>query len=137
MEDGSFAGFYFLEVDDKGVYRDGDIEIGTLEAPCFIEYINKISKSPAEDEKEIFASVCSVYEGNKSIKKTAQLLSISEERVRRILITEGLYTCALHKQISELLNQGKPIDEIADILKMKPKNIRTYLPYDKGFESSL
>jgi DNA-binding CsgD family transcriptional regulator len=134
LDDGSFAGFCFLELDDKGIYHDGDTEIGMLDEPRFTEYIRKISKDPAEEEQELFAGVCGAYAESKSIKKTAKQLSISEERTRRILITEGAYTCEQHEKIMELLEQGKSIEEISALINMSVKQIKTYLPYKKEFE---
>jgi hypothetical protein len=134
LDDGSFAGFRFLELDQHGVYHDGDIALGTIDDPSFIEFIKKISKHPAEEELELFSSVCDTYNENKSIKKTAKLLSLSEERVRRVLITEGLYTCEQYEKITELLNESKTIEEIGVLINMKPKQIKTYLPYNKEYD---
>ena len=134
MEDGTFISFTFLDLDDKGIYSDNGKAIGAIDDPCFIEYLQKISKPPAEEDAELFAHVCESYAETKSIKKTAKHLSVSEERVRRILITEGKYTCAQYEKITGLLNEGKTIEEISVILGMSPKQIKTYLPYKKDYE---
>lgn len=134
LDDGSFAGFCYLDLDKDGVYRDGNKVLGKLDDPGFIEYIRKISAHPGEEDKAFFASVCARYSEIKSIKKTAKELSVSEERVRRILITEGLYTCDQHERIMELLREGKTVDEVGALINMKPKQIKTYLPYGKDFD---
>lgn len=49
----------------------------------------------------------------------------------KTLITAGLYTNKKHKEIKEMLEQGKTIEEISEQLKMSQKKINVYLPYAK------
>ncbi|MBR6873994.1 MAG: hypothetical protein IKN17_10880 [Ruminococcus sp.] len=51
-------------------------------------------------------------------------------KVRKILITAGVYSNDLVRQIGELHKEGKSISEIAALLKMTKANVNSYLPYD-------
>ena len=53
-----------------------------------------------------FETVAEVYRQTNSTKQTAKLLSISEVKVRRILITCGLWNSQTSDQIGELYQQG-------------------------------
>ncbi len=63
----------------------------------------------------------------------AQALGLSKERVRRILITEGVYTSDLIAQIAWLHDggKGKSVTEIAEILKISPNTVQKNMAYGK------
>ncbi|MFA5467628.1 MAG: hypothetical protein WC224_01060 [Sphaerochaetaceae bacterium] len=76
--------------------------------------------------------VVSVYKKTQSISETAKQTEISITKVRKILITAGLWTSARSEQIRELAEQGKSSTEIAEILNITAVMVRNYLPYEKG-----
>ena len=57
---------------------------------------------------------------------------MSTVKVRKILITEGLWQSDTSKQIKELLNRGMTTAEIAGTLYMSVKNVQAYMPYERG-----
>jgi DNA-binding CsgD family transcriptional regulator len=132
---GDLGRLAYLRLDPKGVFFNGDTQLGTIDDPVFRAFIEKITgtgisnPTPRGDGDATFADVCQSYEETSSIKKTAKLLALSEERTRKILITEGKYTCKQYEDIKKLMDEGKNINEVSEILKMTPKQIRTYLPY--------
>lgn len=63
------------------------------------------------------------YRLSQSIKGVAAVLNISEQTVRRTLITAGLYTSERAKRIQQLYVAGMPTKDIA---------VSSYLPYRKG-----
>lgn len=79
-----------------------------------------------------FETVAEVYRQTNSTKQTAKLLSISEVKVRRILITCGLWSSQTSAQIGDLYRQGLSVKEIAQQLFMSEKNVQAYLPYTRG-----
>lgn len=79
-----------------------------------------------------FETVVEVYRQTNSTKQTAKLLSISEVKVRRILITCGLWSSQTSNQIGDLYRQGLSVREIAQQLFMSEKNVQAYLPYSRG-----
>ena len=67
-----------------------------------------------------------------SISKIAKTLEVSEEKVRRTLITEGIWTSKTAKQVTDLYHQGMTVSEIAHKLVMSEKNVQSYIPYSRG-----
>ena len=94
----------------------------------------KSAETPkAETPKtETIEKVVSVYKKTESISKTALQTEISTTKVRKILITEGLWSSARSQQIRELADQGKSSSEIAENLQINIAMVQNYLPYEKG-----
>lgn len=80
----------------------------------------------------IYVDIVSEYATCKSIAKIAKYLGVSEERVRRTLITEGLWTSRSAKPIIKLFHEGKTVAEIAEILMISEKTVQSYIPYSRG-----
>lgn len=76
------------------------------------------------------------YTINQSILETAKATGISTVKVRKILITEGLWQSNTSIKIGELLSQGMTTEEIADRLYMSVKNVQAYMPYERGLYGS-
>lgn len=72
------------------------------------------------------------YRQTKSILKTAEKIGVSTVKVRKVLITEGLWESDTSRQIGILLNQGLTSEQIADKLYMSIKNVQAYMPYERG-----
>ena len=79
-----------------------------------------------------YTDIVSEYATCKSITKIAKNLGVSEERVRRTLITEGLWTSRSAKPIIKLYHEGKTVPEIAEILMISEKTVQSYVPYSRG-----
>jgi len=140
LEDGTLAGVGFLYYYD-GVYYLKGKAVGTVDDAVFLSYIEKLTGiNKSKDRSGVVKSssvkpdvpidkICEEYKNTNSIKKTAKNVGLSEEKTKKILITAGLYTSEKYKEINELLEQGKTIEEIAEHLKMSQKQIRVFLPY--------
>lgn len=87
---------------------------------------------------ETIEKVASVYEKTGSISETALQSELSRTKVRKILITEGLWSSGRSRQIQELSERGKTSSEIAQILDISVTMVQNYRPYEKGlyYESS-
>ena len=81
---------------------------------------------------ETYQNIVKEYDDCKSITKIAKKLGISEERVRKTLITEGLWTRRSAKPIIELFHEGKTVQEIAETLMISEKTVQSYVPYSRG-----
>ncbi|MCI7792247.1 MAG: plasmid pRiA4b ORF-3 family protein, partial [Lachnospiraceae bacterium] len=77
-------------------------------------------------------SVIASYAINHSILETAKETGISTVKVRKILITEGLWESDTSLKIGDLLKRGMTTEEIADTLYMSVKNVQAYMPYERG-----
>lgn len=87
-----------------------------------------MGKITGRQVKEVIDS----YITNNSILETAKVTGVSTVKVRKILITEGLWESDTSIKIGELLNQGMTTEEIANTLYMSIKNVQAYMPYERG-----
>ena len=78
------------------------------------------------------AETVRLYLTNNSILETARATGMSTVKVRKILITEGLWESDTSRKIGTLLNQGLTTEEIAETLYMSVKNVQAYMPYERG-----
>lgn len=83
-------------------------------------------------KKEIVERVVEAYERTQSINKTALQTEVSTTKVRKILITEGLWESERSRKIRELSQKGNTSQEIAEELKISSVMVQNYLPYEKG-----
>lgn len=66
------------------------------------------------------------------------IVSVTEEmettilRVRKLLITAGMYSTTASRQVQELESQGHTIPEIMKITGLGKASVYSYLPYKKG-----
>lgn len=76
--------------------------------------------------------VLKTYNATGSIKETAKIYEISEQKVRKILITKGVYSTPLSDKINKLRDQGLTPTEISKKLNISRAAVNSYMPYSKG-----
>lgn len=81
---------------------------------------------------EIAQDVIKEYRRLGSLKAVAATLRISENKVRKILITENEIEYERTQQALMLLKYGKTLSEVAYSLGISEKVLNNYLPYTKG-----
>ena len=91
-----------------------------------------MAKHGETPKAETVVKVASVYKKTGSISETALQAEISTTKVRKILITMGLWSSPRSQQIRELSDQGKSSAEIAETLQISEVMVQNYLPYEKG-----
>lgn len=79
-----------------------------------------------------YQTIINAYKAKKSIKDIAREIGVSVTKVRRVLITEGLWSSRSSQQVGELHAQGLSTQEIATRLGVTDKAVESYLPYSKG-----
>lgn len=72
------------------------------------------------------------YERTKSIKATAKNLHLSDQTVRRVLTSNGIYVSERSKEVTRLRLMGMTVTEIAEYLKISTKAVKAHFPYTKG-----
>ncbi len=138
-ETGELAAMELITRNSNGVFSFNEAAIGTIGSPEFDRYIRKFQASPdlsafdgrliPQNEEALYQRVSEAYAQTKSLKQTAKLLSLSEERTRRILFTTGDYTCKIHENLMKALREGKTLDEAAESAGVSRSRVHAYLPY--------
>ena len=81
---------------------------------------------------ELYQKIIDTYKENASVNKTAEQLGTYPIKVRRVLITEGIWHSKTSDQIAKLTEQGLTVSQIADRLVISEKNVQSYMPYSRG-----
>ena len=83
-------------------------------------------------DSELYNSIIKAYLDTQSVKTVSSTLSVSQVKVRKVLITEGLWTSRTSKQIADMLAEGLTTAQIAAQLCTTEKAVQQYLPYSRG-----
>ena len=82
--------------------------------------------------QEQYNKIVSLYKDKKKIRRIAEEMRMDRNVIRRVLISEGLWTSETCEKILKLYNQGYKTEEIAEKLQYEIKTVQAYLPYTKG-----
>ena len=80
-------------------------------------------------QADLIETVCGMYTPGTSVRSIAKDMEMSPMKVRKILITGGVYSTDLSTEIGELWKDGKTPGEIAVLLNTTVSNVNSYLPY--------
>ena len=64
-----------------------------------------------------------------SLRKVAEEFDITVMKVRKLLITGGLYSTVLSRRVQELHSEGLSVSQIAEETGLRRASINSYLPY--------
>ena len=84
----------------------------------------------------LMTSVLRLHEQGLSIKTIARQLKVSEQKVRKILITAGAWSSPTSRKVADLQAAGKSLDEIAAALGITRNAVLSYTPYDRGMQNA-
>lgn len=84
------------------------------------------------DGDKMKSDISKYYESCGSLKQTGKAFSISPQKVRKILITEGSYETDMSRSVCEMYHKGYSIEDISLKLKITKTCVNSYLPYRKG-----
>ena len=71
------------------------------------------------------------YKKCDNLKETSAAFGIGWQKVRKILITEGVYTSETAEKVQKMHKLGANVEEIAKKLKINKSTVNSYLPYVK------
>lgn len=83
-----------------------------------------------------YQKIISTYQQLQSITETAKAVGVSSVKVRRVLITEGLWESSTSRSVGRLYREGRSVAEIANLLSTSVGNVQAYIPYSKGTYNS-
>jgi len=95
----------------------------------------KTKKKPDYDAekimKELLEAVVESYEQAGELNLTAQEFGISALKIRKLLITAGVYHSEVSDKVNILYASGKSLEEIRRITGLGRSSVNGYLPYTK------
>ncbi len=139
--DEEFIAIDYMRLEPDGVYYKKNKRIGKFDDQSFKKYfeneygglmIQQNSTSEYQEDGAVFDIVAKLFGEGKSLKSIAKETSISEQKVRKILITKGFYSSELSNKIISLFESGMTITDVQKELKLTRGAVTSYLPY--GFE---
>lgn len=80
----------------------------------------------------LYQKIIDGYLETESIQRTAKALRVSEVKVRRVLITEKMWSSRTSLAVQHYHEQGLPAARIASALNTTEKAVQQYLPYTRG-----
>ncbi len=80
----------------------------------------------------LYQNIIKSYLDTNSVQKTAEKNEVSAVKVRKVLITEELWSSKTSDDINHYVAMGKSTEEIARILCTTEKAVQQYLPYTRG-----
>lgn len=87
-------------------------------------------------DRDLYERIIAAYRETGSVDRTAEICGTYAIKVRKVLITEGLWHSKKSDAVNALRNRGYSASEIAVTLGMEEKNVQFYLPYsDPAFLS--
>lgn len=132
-QDGGFTAIDHLQLAPDGVYYKKNEAIGKLGDERFRRYIEKLAGADGMGERDLFEEVCALYGKLGDMAGVAKALGLTTGRVQRILITRGLYTSDLVKQIEWLHDGGRgmAVGEMAALLKVSEETVKRNMAYGR------
>lgn len=93
-------------------------------------------KKPEYNQEQLFDSflqeLSEASDESDSLRNLATELDISFLKLRKLLITAGIFSSDICIEINELHEQGKNVLEIMEITGLSRASVHSYLPYSKG-----
>ena len=71
-------------------------------------------------------------EGHMFLNLLADEFGMTPIKIRKILVTAGVYETPISRQVNELYEEGKSVAEICKIMDLSVASVNGYLPYKKA-----
>ena len=87
---------------------------------------------PEKVMQELMDVVSGIYSDTGELLRTAEEIGLSPLKVRKILVTAGVFVNDTAVMVNELYRDGKLPDEIREITGLNRSSVNGYLPYVKA-----
>ena len=85
-----------------------------------------------DERPDLYKKIIEEYQKTNSVRQVVKNLGTNTIKVRKVLITEGLWESETSRNVGKLYHAGKTTKEIAEELCISEKNVQSYLPYSRG-----
>jgi len=83
-------------------------------------------------DMNLYQQIVVTYKRERKVAAVVKDLRVPAAKVRRVLITEGLWSSPTSRKIAALLKEGFKKEEIAERLHCSVHAVEFYLPYKRG-----
>lgn len=80
---------------------------------------------------DLIKNVTKLYEGGESMRNIAKALNVSLGKVKKLLVTAGMFSNEMSEQI-QALYKTMDVQEIAQTLGVSKSTVNMYIPYTRG-----
>lgn len=87
---------------------------------------------PQEQFEKLLEDIKEAYENADSLRTLASELNMTLLKLRKLLITAGVFTSDICMEVNRLYESGKKIPEIMKITGLSRASVHSYLPYCRG-----
>ena len=102
--------------------------------------MSRPKKKPQYDSnkimQELLDAVSESYSETGELKLPAEEFDMSALKIRKLLITAGVYSNDISDEINELYKRGKTVEEIQRVTGLGKSSVNGYLPYTKAVYKS-
>ncbi len=88
-------------------------------------------------QKELIKAVVESYEETGELKITANEFSLSPLKIRKMLITAGVYWNEVSDEVNELYRQGKTVQQIMEITGLKKSSVNGICHIQRSYTSQI
>lgn len=81
--------------------------------------------------KALVDTAVEAYNETGELKLAADELSMSPLKIRKLLITAGVYHNEISDEVNRLFSEGKSVGEIQSMMRLGKSSVNGYLPYTK------
>ena len=86
---------------------------------------------PDKVMRDLMTAVAESYEETGELQQTAEEFQMSPLKIRKLLITAGVYSNEISDQVQKLFSEGRTVVEIQQITGLSRSSVNGYLPYTK------
>lgn len=132
-----FIAIDYMRLEHDGVYYRKNKRLGRTGDASFKRFFENeyggliIEQGSDTDGNAVFDTVARLFTEGKSLKAIAKESGLSEQKVRKVLITKQLYSSELSERILLMLDSGNDIDKICKELKLTRGAVTSYIPYGR------
>lgn len=80
-----------------------------------------------------YDAILYIYSSTQYIRKTARIIGVSEQVVRRCIITAGLYSTDITDEISRMRNGGLSVSDIMQRTGLCYSAVLANMPYERQY----
>ncbi|MCC8051462.1 MAG: glycosyltransferase family 69 protein [Clostridiales bacterium] len=81
--------------------------------------------------QNLMVAAMEIYTEKKSLREIADALSLNPIKVRKLLITAGVYESDVADEVNRLRKKGRTVGEIMRATGLSKASVNSYLPYTK------